>query len=273
MLARRDVSDSASTAPSRAVGLLPGGGLLIRDLTAGYGPIRILRGVSVAVPHGEVVALLGPNGAGKSTLQRSICGLTTVISGSMSYNGVNIVRLQPHRIARLGVCYIPEGRAVYRGLTVRENLRMFACRDNSSDRVSLAFEMFPVLRQREKQLAGTLSGGEQQMLAISRAVIGNRQTLLLDELSFGLSPILTDEIFAAVERLKQIGLGILIVEQYAERLLAIADTVYVMNKGVIVFAGEPCELTADGLMDLYVSDDRVDNEASEPGARNGETST
>jgi len=229
--------------------LLPGtSGLRLRSLTAGYGEVVVLRDVSLAVPVGEVVAILGPNGAGKTTLLRSVLGTTRVRSGRIELDGEDIVGWPPDRLARAGLCYVPEGRAIYRTLTVEDNLRLFAGRGQPGrstafrDAVQRVYDIFPVLGERAKQTAGTLSGGQQQMLALSRSLVRDYRMLLVDELSMGLAPVVIDELFEVLRRLKEAGLTTVVVEQYVERALAVCDIVYVLSRGQVVLAGESAEL-------------------------------
>lgn len=227
-------------------------GLHLTGLCAGYGSVPVLHNVTLSVPNGELVALLGPNGAGKSTLQRSVLGLTEVTAGRITLDGQDLRRRATHDIAAAGVCYIPEGRAIYRGMTVLENLRMFAGGSASRETLDRVFEVFPVLGERQEQLAGTMSGGQQQMVALARTLMRPNTVLLLDELSHGLSPVLVDEIFGVIATLRATGVGILLVEQYAQRALAVADSVYVLVRGSIVFAGEPREIDdVSNVMELY----------------------
>jgi branched-chain amino acid transport system ATP-binding protein len=174
------IEDAPSTVSSAS--------LSIDNLVAGYGAMTVLRGVSLVAPVGEVVAVLGTNGAGKTTLLRSVFGQTTIRSGSLAIGGTEVTGWQPNRVARLGVCYVPEGRAIYRALTVRENLDVFA--GGRADEMALehAFELFPVLKDRLRQAAGTLSGGQQQMVALARALVTDNHVILADELSLGLAP-------------------------------------------------------------------------------------
>lgn len=226
-------------------------GLRVRGLNAGYGATRILHDVSITAPTGEVLAVLGPNGAGKTTMLRSIFGLTTVESGEIELDGESITAIPSHRIASAGLCYITEGRAIYRSMTVEENLRLFSKgTPGAHERV---YETFPVLADRRRQVAGTMSGGQQQMLALSRCLTRQYKVLLVDELSMGLAPVVIDELFDLLESLRARGLTMVIVEQYAQRALAVADLAVVLNKGRTVFTGEASELAAsDDLASLYL---------------------
>jgi branched-chain amino acid transport system ATP-binding protein len=205
-----------------------------------------LRGIDLAVPEDCVVGLLGPNGAGKSTLLRAIAGVVTPRSGRILLRGEAIQGLPPHEIVRRGVCLIPEGRGIFPSLTVADNLRVAL--DGESWAREQAVDHFPALRNREDQLAGTLSGGEQQMLALARAVGSRPGLLMADELSFGLAPLLVQEITETVRRLKEEGQAILLVEQYADHVLRLADLVYVLGGGRVLWAGEPDELRASRVL-------------------------
>ena len=233
--------------------------LSITNLVAGYGAVTVLRGVTL-VAAGEVVALLGPNGAGKTTLLRSVFGQTTVRSGSVAVGATDVTGWRPNRVARLGVCYLPEGRAIYRALTVRENLDVFGGGRAGGPELDHAFELFPILKDRLRQVAGTLSGGQQQMVALARALVTDHPVILADELSLGLAPLVIDEIFEVLRRLKAQGKTIVLVEQYVNRALGLADVVYVLNRGRIMFCGEPSELEqSPELVRLYLG-----GETSEP---------
>jgi len=214
--------------------------LSVRDVHTYYGSIHALQGVSLEVARGEIVTLIGGNGAGKSTTLNSICGIVHARSGQILLNGVDLVGTPAHEITARGVTQVPEGRRIFARLTVHENLEMgaFIVRDKASiqARVEEAFERFPRLRERQKQIAGTLSGGEQQMLAIARALMSNPQVLLMDEPSMGLAPVLVDQIFATIDKLHADGTTILLVEQNARMALQVADRGYVLETGRIVLA-------------------------------------
>lgn len=230
--------------------------LEVRSLTAGYGGVTVLRDVDLVVPEGELVALLGPNGAGKTTLLRAIFGLTSSRRGQILYGGKDVSRLPTSHMSRLGICYITDRRAIFPTLTVEENLRMFAGRNVLSEAFAEVFSFFPRLAERRRQGAGTLSGGEQQMLALARAMMSGVQTLIIDELSMGLAPRLVDELFEFLDEFRRVhAVNILLVEQYAHRALALADLVYVINRGTIAFGGEPGELQGSPeLMQLYLGE-------------------
>ena len=212
-----------------------------------YGESHVLHGVSLRVDPGEAVALLGRNGAGKTTLIRSITGFTPPRDGRVLLDGEAIQRWPAHRIARRGLALVPQGRRIFAPLTVRENLLLGARPDGRPDGWTLerVFELFPRLRERAGQAGGTLSGGEQQMLAVGRALLTNGRMLLLDEPSEGLAPLIVREVGRILVRLKSERLSILLVEQNYHLALQIADRVYVMSKGQIVYAGTPAELGAN----------------------------
>ncbi len=222
--------------------------LEINGINVFYGAIQALDNVSIHVNPGEIVAIIGSNGAGKSTLLRTISGLIRARSGSISYNGHDITQAQPHDIVKLGLSHAPEGRRIFTNMSVQENLQLGAYlrKDNmvQSD-MEAVLNRFPRLRERFKQSAGTLSGGEQQMLAISRALMSNPEILLLDEPSLGLAPFLITEIFNIVKDLNKDGKTVLIVEQNANRALEIADRAYVLETGVVVLEGIGKDLLVD----------------------------
>jgi branched-chain amino acid transport system ATP-binding protein len=214
----------------------------LRGIVAGYGDATVLRDVDLAVPPASVVALLGPNGAGKTTLLRAASGLLPLWRGTIALDDVDVTHCQAHALAAAGICHVPEGRGVFPGLSVRENVLLQAKPGREAAALERATSVFPVLGRRLGQLAGTLSGGEQQMLALSRAYVSNPSVVLLDEVSMGLAPKIVDEIFEFLERLKDEGVSLLLVEQYVTRALALADYVYLLHKGEVTFRGEPSEL-------------------------------
>ena len=218
----------------------------IRDLDSHYGRIAALRGASLAIGEGELVALVGANGAGKTTLLRTISGVQKASAGSISFAGEDITRLRPDKRVRLGICQVPEGRQVFGPLSVADNLRLGAHlrRDRREIAADLErmYAMFPILRERAALPAGTLSGGQQQMLAMARALMGRPRVLLLDEPSMGLAPLLVEQIFAAIVALRSQAMTILLVEQNAHAALAIADRAYVMETGAVVLSGSGQEL-------------------------------
>jgi len=222
--------------------------LEIRELRGGYGAIEVLRGLSLKVEAGEIVALLGSNGAGKSTLNNTVCGLQRAFSGSVRFEARDITRAAATEIVASGLIQVPEGRRVFPNLTVDENLRLGSYRRGRERRAAnleRVLGIFPKLRERLEQKAGTLSGGEQQMLAIGRALMGEPRLLILDEPSLGLSPLLVEELFELIGRLNGGGLSILLVEQNVGQSLEIAHRAYVMENGAIAFQGTPAELLSN----------------------------
>lgn len=223
--------------------------LKIRDLHVGYGKIEVLKGISLEIHQGEIVTLIGPNGAGKTTLLKTISGLLRPTRGSIEYHGTRIDRLSPEQIVRLGISHAPEGRRVFARSTVAENLAIGAFvrkdRIGITDDIGRLMERFPVLKERRSQLAGTLSGGEQQMLSTSRALMSQPKLLLLDEPSMGLAPGLVKEVFNIIKQIHSDGATILLVEQNAAMALGIADRAYVIETGQIALEGRAGELLDD----------------------------
>jgi branched-chain amino acid transport system ATP-binding protein len=217
--------------------------LEVVNLHAAYGRIEVLRGVDLVVPRGTVVALLGPNGAGKSTLLKVVSGQMPATDGDIHMAGVHVKGAQPDELARHGLTTIPEGRGIFPNLTVQENLLLVSYAGVPSGQVlDTAYTYFPRLEQRRDQLAGTLSGGEQQMLALSRALASDPALLLLDELSMGLAPLVVEELYATVAQIAENGVSILVVEQFARTALRVADFAAVMVGGRVVARGEPDEI-------------------------------
>ena len=212
--------------------------LTVEKLNVYYGMIHALKDVSFQVKEGEIVALIGANGAGKTTTLQTVSGMLPSKSGSIRFEDHDITRMPSHRIVQLGISHVPEGRRMFSDLTVYENLRMGAyTRKNKSEiaaTLSMVYERFPRLKERARQLAGTLSGGEQQMLAMGRALMSNPRLLLMDEPSMGLSPLLVSEIFDIIQQISKQGVTILLVEQNAKKALSIADRAYVLETGSIV---------------------------------------
>ncbi len=217
--------------------------LELTGVRAAYGRIEVLHGVDLVVPPGSVVALLGPNGGGKTTAIKVIGGLMTPTAGCVHVAGKHVNGASPDALARIGVCTIPEGRGVFPNLTVRENLRMATYAGVDFDEVeTVAFQRFPRLGERRTQLAGTMSGGEQQMLALARGLAVNPSLLLLDELSMGLAPIIVEQLYEVVAGVARTGVSILVVEQFARTVLGVADYAAIMLHGRIVSVGQPADL-------------------------------
>ena len=217
--------------------------LEVCDLHAAYGRIEVLRGVDLTIPKGAVLALLGPNGGGKSTLTKIISGQKKPTSGDVHLGGVNLRNAAPEELARVGLCTIPEGRSVFPNLTVEDNLKLMSYAGVPAAAViDTAFSYFPRLHERRDQLAGTMSGGEQQMLAMSRALASDPALLILDELSMGLAPLIVDDLYETVGQIAASGVSILCIEQFARTALRIADYAAVMSGGRVVATGEPSEI-------------------------------
>ena len=230
--------------------------LSIENLRAGYGAVEVLRGVDIRISHGELIALLGSNGAGKTTLNAVMSGLLPPRSGRVIFDGEDLTGVHYRRIVQAGLIQVPEGRKVFPNLTVLENLELGAfarARQRLSENIDRVFETFPRLRERMAQLAGTMSGGEQQMLVIGRGLMAEPKLLILDEPSLGLSPLLVEDLFTLIAKLRTDGLAILLVEQNVGQSLDIADRAYVMENGTIRFSGTATELLAsDTLRQAYL---------------------
>ena len=223
--------------------------LKIDGLNASYGSIGVLKEISIKVPAGKVVSIIGANGAGKSTLLKSISGIMKINGGSILYKEKNIAGMPANRIVRMGISQVPEGRQIFAHLTVLDNINLGAYhyfkRSNRleiKERIELIYQMFPILKKRSKQIAGTLSGGEQQMLAIGRALMGRPELLLLDEPSMGIAPLVVREIFNVIKHLNESGTTVLLVEQNARAALKVAHHSYVIERGEIVLEGLASEL-------------------------------
>jgi len=237
--------------------------LELRGIRAGYGAIEVLHGVDLVVPAGGVVAVLGPNGAGKSTMLRVVGGLHPPSGGDIYLAGRRVNGVNPVELARSGMCTIPEGRGIFPNLTVKENLQMVTYRGMSRKEVEeRAFSYFPRLSERRTQMAGTMSGGEQQMLAVARAIASDPSMLLLDELSMGLAPLIVDQLYEAVRQISAEGVTILVVEQFAAAVLDVADTAAVMVNGRVVLTGTPKEVEAD-LSNVYLGGEVASRLATE----------
>ena len=216
--------------------------LQVQDIETGYGEVQILWGASLKLEPGHLTTLVGSNGSGKTTLLRAIMNLIPVWKGSVTFKGQDITKLSPHEKAQLGLSLVPEGRQLFTDMTVLENLEMgatvSAARTNYKNALEMVFNLLPRLKERAKQTAGTLSGGEQQMLAIGRGLMSAPRVLMFDELSLGLSPLLMMQLFQVIRRLKQEGFTMLLVEQNVQMALAVSDYAYVMNNGKIEIEGE-----------------------------------
>jgi len=228
-------------------------------VVSGYGRVRVLDGVTMTVPEGSVAVLLGPNGAGKTTTLRALAGVLPVWQGRITLDGRRIDGRQPYDIARASMTLVPEGRGVFPNLTVRENLAVAARAVRAAgmvdrrQRIEEVLDIFPRLRDRLSQAAGTMSGGEQQMLALGRGLLARPRLLMIDELSMGLAPILVEQLFETVARLKEMRQTMLLVEQYLTYALQVADVCYVLNKGRVAFVGEPAELRGpNALAGIYL---------------------
>ena len=230
--------------------------LVVNNLRSGYGRVEVLRGINLAVREGELVALLGSNGAGKTTFNHTVCGLVRAWTGQVVFAGEELTKLTSRKIVQSGLIQVPEGRKIFPNLSVIENLELgsFArARERRASNLDRMLTLFPRLRERSSQLAGTLSGGEQQMLAISRGLMAEPKLLILDEPSLGLSPFLVEEMFDLIKRIRAENISILLVEQNVAQALEVADKAYVLENGTIRFEGGPQELLAsDALRQAYL---------------------
>mgnify|MGYP002541486789 FL=1 len=229
--------------------------LKIDDLCVNYGGIKAVRNVSFEVPDGKIVTLIGANGAGKSTILRTITGLVHAASGSITYNDEELTKLYTHDIVTRGITLVPEGRHVFPDMTVLENLKIGAYlrKDNLNDDIEWVYSLFPRLKERNWQQAGTLSGGEQQMLAVGRALMSRPKLIMMDEPSLGLAPIIVKEIFKIIQEINKRGVTILLIEQNANMALNIADLAYVLETGTIALSGTGKELMAnEKVKELYL---------------------
>jgi len=232
--------------------------LSVKNLHVHYGAIHAIKGVDFEVKEGEIITLIGSNGAGKSTILRSLSGILSPSNGTINFNGVDLTNVNPHKIPGMGMAQVPEGRRVFSTMSVLENLQMGAyCRKDNvgiEDDLENVFKSFPRLKERISQHAGTLSGGEQQMLAMGRALMSRPKLILLDEPSMGLAPILVDEIFRIIEEINAQGTTVLLVEQNANRALHIADRAYVLETGKIIASGNAKDLLEDDkVKEAYLS--------------------
>lgn len=226
--------------------------LTLDSVTAGYGQTTVLRDVSLTVGPGEVAAILGPNGAGKTTLLRTAAGFVSPKSGAVKLSDVDLSKKAAHKHTRAGICYLPEGRGIFPSLTVAENLIIQGYRAEYRRSVEEVRELFPVLADRLKQTAGSLSGGEQQMLALSRAYLSRPKIVLVDEASLGLAPVIVDKIYEALKELVRRGLALIIVEQYVQKVLDIAQVVYVLSRGEIVHTSRADQTSSEQIYQKYL---------------------
>lgn len=233
--------------------------LEVKDLEVYYGVIRAIKGISFEVNEGEVIALIGANGAGKTTILHTVTGLVPSKNGSISYNGTDITKMPGHKLVPMGIAHVPEGRRVFSQLSVIQNLKMGAYtrtdKKEIEDTLKMVYERFPRLEERKHQHAGTLSGGEQQMLAMGRALMSHPKLILLDEPSMGLSPIFVKEIFDIIEKISADGTTVLLVEQNAKKALSISNRAYVLETGNIALSGDAKELmNNDSVKKAYLSE-------------------
>ena len=226
--------------------------LELEGISAGYGTTTVLRDVHLTVPDSSVVALIGANGAGKSTLLRVASGALRTWSGRILLGDADITARPPHRFATAGICHVPEGHGVFAPLSVRDNLLLFSRKGQERAALERAVDAFPDLGARLNQPAGTMSGGQQQMLALARAHVSGARVILLDEVSMGLAPIIVDHIFEFLDRIRAEGVSLLVVEQYVNKVLAIADYVYILGRGEVIFAGDTAELAGQDVFGHYL---------------------
>jgi branched-chain amino acid transport system ATP-binding protein len=231
--------------------------LSIQDLDVRYGSVQALFDVSIDVPEGSVVAVLGANGAGKSTLARAVSGLVPSFGGRVTFAGQDITKAKPHEIRRQGLVHIPEGRGIFPGLSVQENLRMAVRRVGTSDQrrsaIDHAYDMFPRLAERRTQRAGTLSGGEQQMLALARALAVPPKLIIADEMSLGLAPLVVDFVFESIKRASEAGVTIVLIEQFIHRALGLASQCVILKQGSVAWTG-PAQNARQEVLDRYLGE-------------------
>jgi branched-chain amino acid transport system ATP-binding protein len=226
--------------------------LELEGITAGYGETVVLRDLALSVPDSGVVALLGPNGAGKTTTLRAASGLIKPTSGRVLLDGEDVTGLKPYAMARRGLCHLPEGHGIFPSLTVRENIVLNSPKGKEKESLVKAGDQFPVLATRMSQQAGSLSGGEQQMLSLVRSSLTNPKIVVVDEASLGLSPLLVDQVFEALRQIVAGGTAVLLVEQYVTRALELADTAYIMNRGLVVHRGPAADLQGEEVFERYL---------------------
>jgi branched-chain amino acid transport system ATP-binding protein len=229
----------------------------VRGLSSGYGEIEVLSDVSLSVPRHSVTALLGPNGAGKTTLLRTVSGFLPARGGQVRMFGEDVTGESPIKRVRRGLCHVPEGRGIFRSLTVRENLAMFAIKGRESEAYALAAEGFPILGKRMNQIVGTLSGGQQQMLAMAATYIRGPDLILIDEASLGLAPVIVDEIFTFLADIASRGAALLLVDQYVTRVLALAKDAYILQHGRIVYSGAASALSDTEIFAHYMGSEQT----------------
>jgi branched-chain amino acid transport system ATP-binding protein len=226
--------------------------LELEEVTAGYGETVVLRDVTLSLPDSKVVALLGPNGAGKTTTLRTASGLIKPMRGRVRLDGEDVTGLKPYAMARRGLCHLPEGHGIFPSLTVKENLVLYSPKGREKESLEKAGDQFPALAARLGQQAGSLSGGEQQMLSLVRTYLTTPKVVVIDEASLGLSPLLVDQVFETLSQIAAGGTALLMVEQYVTRALELADRVYLMNRGQIVFSGAAADLRAEDVFERYL---------------------
>jgi len=229
----------------------------LNGVNAGYGSFQALFDISLEVKAGEAVAVIGPNGAGKTTLMRVISGMTAPFSGSLKMEGQSLGAVRPHEIVDLGIAHVPENRRLFPGMTVEDNLKLGAfakkARGDSDKNLNFVYELFPRMKERRNQLAGTMSGGEQQMCAIGRAIMSGPKLLLMDEPSAGLAPVVVQQVFGLVKRIREEGYTVLIVEQNVQQVLKVADRAYLMEAGQLIESGNSADLLAsEGVRKAYM---------------------
>jgi branched-chain amino acid transport system ATP-binding protein len=248
-----DVNGSATTADATANGTL----MSVQGLDVRYGSVQALFDVSIEVPAGSVVAVLGANGAGKSTLARAVSGLVPSFGGRVTFDGRDITKAAPYDIRRAGLVHIPEGRGIFPGLSVQENLRMAVRRVGTTEQrrssIDHAYDLFPRLAERRSQRAGTLSGGEQQMLALARALAVPPKLIIADEMSLGLAPLVVDFVFENIERASQTGVTIVLIEQFIHRALGLADHCVILKQGSVAWTG-PSDNARQEVLDRYLGE-------------------
>jgi branched-chain amino acid transport system ATP-binding protein len=251
-------SGDSRSGDSRSGGSPAGGSpatpvLELRDVQAGYGSATVLRGVSIAVPPSSIVALLGANGAGKTTVMRVASGLVAATGGQVLVDGGDVTAWSPQDRTRRGLCLIPEGRGIFRSLTVRENLELFRPSRAAGGGLDSVIDVFPVLGQRIGQVAGTMSGGEQQMLALARAFLASPRVVMVDEVSLGLAPKMVDQIFEVLTGLARRGVCLLVVEQYVRRALELADHVDLLSRGEVMLSGSTGDVSYQDVVGAYLA--------------------